>query len=217
MFAAGSSSWVSNEVAGLGIAGPFCLRGPARDECGRGGCRADEKDPLPVVRDADRAADVATLFARPCIFGAPVVGLDVVLPVPPIFRVSGAWVVLFERVKSAIPSAPSELLLLLLHPVSFSIRDEVDDDDDCLAIVPGGKRPERELVKAELTSFNPPGTRARVGALEFVYTEELCQSKQSFQTTLHAGAIYQVLVLHNGSAMFVDKRGDGRASFSNEA
>lgn len=163
MLAAGSSSWVSNEVAGLGIDGPVCLRGPARDECGRGGCRADEKDPL-AVRDADRAAEVATLFARPCIFGAPVVGLDV-LPPGPIFRVSGAWVVLFERVKSAIPSAPGELVLL--HSVLSSIRDEVDD---CLAIVPGGKRPERELVKAEFTSFNPPGTRARVGALEFVYS-----------------------------------------------
>lgn len=155
-FPVGSSSWVSNDVAGLGIEGPLCFRGPARDECGRGGCRTDE-------RVAGLVAEDATLFARPCIFAGPLTDLDVVLPPGPVFRASGDCVVLFERFNSAIWSAPSSE-----YPCSVfcNIRDELD----CLAIVPGCMRPERELAKAEFTSFRPPGTRARVDALDWIWT-----------------------------------------------
>lgn len=66
----------------------------------------DETVPL-AIRDEDLVAEAATLFARPCIFAVPLTDVDVVFPPGPIFRASGACVVLFERLNSAIPSAPS--------------------------------------------------------------------------------------------------------------
>src|SRR5699024_8058143 len=107
------------------------------------------------------------------------------------------------------PSAPGgPILLLLQRSISSSIRDDVDDDD-CLAIVPGGKRPERELAKAEFTSFNPPGTRARVGALEvFVYSTVMSVKQPLQKQPLESRTAYHVLLVHNDRALlFVDSFG----------
>ena len=101
----------------------------------------------------------ATLLARPCAFGGPLTDLDVVVPT---LLVSGACVVLFERESSDNLSAFKSQLF------HSALDIAVRDNDDCFAIVPGCIRPERALVKAELASFSPPGTRARADDLDCI-------------------------------------------------
>jgi len=70
-----------------------CVRGPLRAECGRAGCRvvAAIRDEA-LVEVAGAAADFALVCARVV---TPV--FDVAVLPGPIFWVSGACVVLFER------------------------------------------------------------------------------------------------------------------------
>lgn len=100
-----SSSWVSKDVAGLGIEGPVCLRGPPKADCGRAGCRV-----VVAVRDED-LVEAATDFARVCARVVVLPVLDVVVPPGPVFLVSGACVVLLERDSSVVrPSvSPTKL------------------------------------------------------------------------------------------------------------
>lgn len=153
------------DVAGLGIEGPVCFRGPPRAECDRAGCRVVVAVRELVLVDV---AEAATDFARLCALVVVLPVFDVVVPPDPTFLVSGACVVLFERESSVArlsyqfpQSLPSFFFFFFSH--LFDVRGKLDD---CLAIVPGCMRPERALAKAGLASFNPPGTRARAGALD---------------------------------------------------
>lgn len=112
-----------------------------------------------AVRDED-LVEAATDFARVCARVVVLPALDVVVPPGPVFLVSGACVVLLDRDNSVV--SPSVSLMAFLS-CWFDVRGRFEG---CLAIVPGFIRPERELAKAGLASFKPPGTRARVGAFE---------------------------------------------------
>lgn len=185
-----SSAWVSREVAGRGIDGAaevLSLREPREDAGRLPYPMVEEKVALfgrAVVEPVRDIVDEAYEWPRACAFGAPAGG-RVMDP----GRLVSCWLVGLGRVAG---ESISVSLLMGIDNAQF-VRETLVA---LLAMDPGGRMPERELVVAEVISRRPAcGMRDRVEARGRTLRALVSLKHLRWNADV---IVYHVLVLHAG-------------------